>query len=237
MSEAKEAIILAGGFGTRLKYIVSDVPKPMAPINGTPFLAYLLQKLTTAGFEHVILSTGYLHEKIESYFGNAFGSLRISYSEESTPLGTGGAILLAMQKVETNNVFVLNGDTLFDIDFNSLQKFHFQHKSILSISLREEVDVARYGSVVVNEGGKITAFTEKNQAHGKGLINGGIYVVNKALFANLNMPEQFSFEKDIMEKLYTTMDFYALECKAYFIDIGVPDDYNRAQQEFPLLTF
>ncbi|MDR3706084.1 MAG: nucleotidyltransferase family protein [Paludibacteraceae bacterium] len=237
MNQAKEAIILAGGFGTRLKHIVSDVPKPMAPINGTPFLAYLLQKLATAGFEHVILSTGYLHEKIESHFGNAFGSLRISYSEESTPLGTGGAILLAMQKVETDNVFVLNGDTLFDIDFNSLEEFHFQHKALLSISLREEADVARYGSVVVNEDGKITAFAEKNQAHGKGLINGGIYVVNKALFANLNMPAQFSFEKDIMEKLYTTMDFYALECKAYFIDIGVPDDYNRAQQEFPQLTF
>jgi len=232
-----EAIVLAGGFGTRLQHIVNDVPKPMAPINGIPFLSFLFKKLIAAGLEHVILSTGYLHEKIESYYGNSFETLRISYSREEEPLGTGGAILLAMSKTETEDVFVLNGDTLFDIDFRSLGDFHAGNEAFLSVALREEADVSRYGSVSINKTGRITAFTEKNELHGKGFINGGIYVLNKKLFLQLEMPSKFSFEKEVMEKLYNNMNFYGLVCQAYFIDIGVPDDFNRAQLEFPKLKF
>jgi len=232
-----EAVVLAGGFGTRLQHIVSDVPKPMAPINGTPFLSFLFKKLIAAGIEHVVLSTGYLHEKIESYFGDSFESLRISYSREEEPLGTGGAIFLAMNKTETDNVYVLNGDTLFDIDFRTLGKLHAIHDAFLSVALREEEDVSRYGSVLINKAGKITAFTEKNESQGKGLINGGIYVLNKKQFLRLEMPAKFSFEKEVLEKLYKNTSFYGLVCQAYFIDIGVPDDFRRAQVEFPKLEF
>jgi D-glycero-alpha-D-manno-heptose 1-phosphate guanylyltransferase len=232
-----EAIVLAGGFGTRLQHIVNDVPKPMAPINGIPFLSFLFKKLIAAGIEHVILSTGYLHEKIEGYFGHSFETLRISYSREQEPLGTGGAILLALNKTETGDVFVLNGDTLFDIDLRVLGDFHAKNNALLTVALREEEDVSRYGSVMINETGKITAFTEKNESQGKGLINGGIYVLNKKLLQELEMPAKFSFEKDVLEKYYRNMNFYGLVCPAYFIDIGVPEDYDRAQQEFPQLKF
>ena len=232
-----EAIILAGGFGSRLKHIVSDVPKPMAPVNGVPFLTFLFHKLILAGIEHVILSTGYLHEVIENFYGNAFESLRITYSIEEQPLGTGGAILLGMNKTCTNNVLVLNGDTLFEIDFAKMAAYHLQKESLLTIALREEDEVSRYGSVQVDDSGKITAFAEKNQVQGKGLINGGIYMINASLFPGINMPEKFSFEKDVLEKYYHQINFYGLAFNSYFIDIGVPEDYARAQHDFLQLKF
>jgi D-glycero-alpha-D-manno-heptose 1-phosphate guanylyltransferase len=232
-----EAIILAGGFGTRLKHIVSDVPKPMAPINGIPFLSFLFHKLIAAGIEHVILSTGYLHEVIESCYGNVFETLRISYSTEEEPLGTGGAILLGMSKVCMDNVLVLNGDTLFEIDFAKLMDYHLQKGSLLTIALREENEVSRYGSVLVDDEGKITSFAEKNKVHGKGLINGGIYLINTKLFLKISLPTKFSFEKDVLEKFYDQINFYGLAFNSYFIDIGIPEDYARAQREFLQLKY
>lgn len=236
-NQITEAIILAGGFGTRLQHIVNDVPKPMAPINEVPFLSFLFKKLIASGIEHVILSTGFLHEKIEAFYGNSFESLRIFYSKEDTPLWTGGAILLAMDKIKTDNVFVLNGDTMFDIDFKAFNNFHFSKQTDLSIALREVDDVSRYGSVIIDDQNKIISFTEKNQATGKGLINGGIYAINKTLFSKVNLQGKFSFEKEIMESFYDRLDFYGLAFNSYFIDIGVPEDYSRAQLEFPQLNF
>jgi D-glycero-alpha-D-manno-heptose 1-phosphate guanylyltransferase len=232
-----EAIILAGGFGTRLQHIVNDVPKPMAPINEVPFLSFLFKKLIVSGIEHVILSTGFLHEKIEEFYGNSFETLRISYSKEDAPLWTGGAILLAMGKIKTDNVFVLNGDTMFDIDFKAFNDFHFSKQTNLSIALREVDDVARYGSVIIDNQNKISNFTEKNQTSGNGLINGGIYAINKCLFSQVNLQGKFSFEKEIMESYYDRLDFYGLAFNAYFIDIGIPEDYARAQIEFSQLKF
>ncbi|MDD3079320.1 MAG: nucleotidyltransferase family protein [Paludibacter sp.] len=228
----KEAIILAGGFGTRLKHIVSDVPKPMAPVNGEPFLSWLFRRLQNAGIEHVVLSTGYLHEKIENYYWNKFGRIKLTYSEEISPLGTGGAILLGLEKIQSENVLVLNGDTLFDIDFSKFNEFHKEKQSVLSVALREVDDVARYGSVKTDETGKIIAFTEKNEVQGKGLINGGIYCINKKWFAGLDLPEKFSFEKEVLEAVYDKYPVYGLGFQSYFIDIGVPEDYFRAQEEF-----
>ena len=236
-SQITEAIILAGGFGTRLQHIVNNVPKPMAPINEVPFLSFLFRKLIASNIEHVILSTGFLHEKIEDFYGNSFESLRISYSKEETPLWTGGAILLAMTKISTENVFVLNGDTMFDIDFKAFNNFHLSKQTDLSIALREVDDVSRYGSVVIDNQNKIINFTEKNEVTGKGLINGGIYAVNKNLFSKLNLDGKFSFEKEVMEAFYGKIDFYGLAFNSYFIDIGIPEDYNRAQLEFQNLNF
>ncbi|MFV0471061.1 MAG: nucleotidyltransferase family protein [Paludibacteraceae bacterium] len=227
----KEAIILAGGFGTRLKYIVSDVPKPMAPVNGVPFLSHLFQKLRQAGVKRIILSTGYLHEKIESFYGNKFEDLSLIYSQETTPLGTGGAILLALGKAIADDVLVLNGDTMFDIDFDQFGKSHSDKKSILTVALREVEDAARYGSVVIDGRGKIVSFKEKSQAAGRGLINGGIYLLNKKWFEKLNLPKKFSFEKEVLEIKYADNDFYTQSFNSYFIDIGVPEDYARAQKE------
>jgi D-glycero-alpha-D-manno-heptose 1-phosphate guanylyltransferase len=230
-----EAIILAGGFGTRLKHIVNDVPKPMAPINDTPFLSYLMKKLSNIGIKHAILSTGYLHEKIESYYNNSFEGVKISYAQEIEPLGTGGAIMFSLDKTTTENVLVLNGDTLFDIDFEYFDTFFQTKETMLAVALRKLDDVSRYGSVSVNNNLKIISFVEKNQTFGEGLINGGIYLLNKNWLKSLHLPKTFSFEKEVLEKLYKENDFYGLPFNNYFIDIGVPEDYKRAQQELPTL--
>ncbi|MGN1248014.1 MAG: sugar phosphate nucleotidyltransferase, partial [Paludibacteraceae bacterium] len=143
----KEVVILAGGFGTRLSHVLGNVPKPMAPVYGKPFLAYVLSRLEQAGVEHVILATGYLHEVVENYFGNRYSSLRISYSREQQPLWTGGAIMAASQQIKADHFLVLNGDTLFDINFNALCQLHIAHSADISVALRYVEDTARYGAV------------------------------------------------------------------------------------------
>lgn len=223
----REAIILAGGFGTRLREVVSDVPKPMAPIGHRPFLALLLDYLKGSGFDHVVLATGYMHEVVANHFGDHYEGLVLSYARETTPLGTGGAIVNALQHCTEENVTVLNGDTLFEIDYRKLEDFHASHGGPLSVVLREVEDTARYGSVATGDGGRIIGFAEKDAAHGAGTINGGIYRLNRTLLADHKVGEAFSFEKEILQGRYQEEAFYAYPSSAYFIDIGVPDDYYR----------
>lgn len=227
----KEAVILAGGFGTRLQSVVKDLPKPMAPVNGRPFLTYILDYLIDYNYTKVVLSVGYLHEKIEKHFGTKYKSLQISYAVETEPLGTGGAIAYAMTFCESENILILNGDTLFKADLSGFEQFHTKCHSLLSIILRHVNDTSRYGSVNMDENGRILNFTEKNNTSGEGLINGGIYLINKELINKLTLPQKFSFEKDVMEKFVHEMPFHALTSDAYFIDIGIPEDYARAQKE------
>lgn len=227
----KEAIILAGGFGTRLRHVVSDVPKPMAPIKGRPFLEILIDYLASFGYNRIILSTGYLHEKVENHFGNRYKDIEIGYARETTPLGTGGGILNALQQCQTDTVTVLNGDTMFKVDYAQLEEFHSQHQSPLSVILRQVEDTSRYGSVSIDSSNRISSFAEKADSKGKGWINGGIYRIEKRLFEGFALGEAFSFEKDIMQSRYQGQPFYAFPSSAYFIDIGVPEDYARAQEE------
>lgn len=231
----KEAIILAGGFGTRLKHILPNTPKPMAPIGEQPFLNYLLNYLIAEGFNRFVLSTGYLHEQIEAYYGNRYKTAEIVYAHETTPLGTGGAIRYALSFCQTEEVCVLNGDTMFLVDYTALFTAHKAHPSNLTIVLRYVADTSRYGSVQTDACGRITAFVEKQIATSAGYINGGIYLLNKHLFDNLSLAEPFSFEKDVMEKEYQSQSFYTCPSEGYFIDIGIPEDYRRAQQELPAL--
>lgn len=232
----KDVVILVGGFGTRLSHVLGqNIPKPMAPVYGKPFLTYILDRLIEAGAEHVILATGYKHEVIEKYCGNKYRSLKISYSEENTPLLTGGAILKASKLVKEDDFLVLNGDTLFNIDLPLLCTFHKAHNSPLSIALREVDDTARYGAVKT-ESNRIVAFCEKDSSIGAGVINGGIYAVNKKWLQGLGLPEEFSFEKDLLQKVVNTETFYGLNFNNYFIDIGVPEDYRQAQKDFVKLV-
>ncbi len=230
----KEAVILAGGFGTRLSHVVSDVPKPMAPVYGRPFLCYLLDRLADAGIQRVVLATGYMHEVIETYFGTGYQGLEIIYSNEDQPLFTGGAIRQAAEKIQSEDFVVLNGDTLFDIDFQQLYDFHTSHDAHLSIALRRVEDTGRYGAVTC-ENDRIVAFHEKTESQGAGDINGGIYAINRAWLLNQDLPTKFSFEKELMQPLAGAPHFYGLSFNDYFIDIGVPEDYFRAQQEFKTL--
>lgn len=227
----KEAIILAGGFGTRLQGVIKELPKPMAPVHNRPFLTYILDNLAAAGCEHVVLSTGYLHEKIEEYFGKNYGNLQISYAQEKEPLGTGGAIRYALTFCQTDELLVLNGDTIFKIDWQKFIQFHQQKNALLSIVLRQVDDVARYGSVTIDAQNRISLFAEKNSAAGKGLINGGVYLINKQIFNKYPQAQKFSFEKEVMEQLYKKESFYGWVSDGYFLDIGIPEDYARAEKE------
>lgn len=225
------AIVLAGGFGTRLQGVVKDLPKPMAPVNGRPFLTYILDYLIDYGYEKAVLSVGYLHEKIVDYFGDTYKSLSIEYAVENEPLGTGGAIAYSLSKCSSDNVLVLNGDTLFRVDLAAFEAFHRQKGGLMSMVLRQMPDVSRYGSVHFDNDSRITLFAEKNTDSGEGFINGGIYLINKQLFTKHPQLPKFSFEKDLMENIYATEPIFGFRSDAYFIDIGIPEDYARAQQE------
>lgn len=227
----REAVILAGGFGTRLRHVVSDVPKPMAPVCGRPFLSHLMDHLQTYGFDHIVLSTGYLHEKIEECYGGRYRDMEISYARETSPLGTGGAIVNALRHCRGDVVTVLNGDTLFRIDHDRLDRFFNQHNTRLAIVLRHVDDTSRYGAVRTDSTGRIVQFTEKSEAHGPGTINGGIYRLHRSLLEGFAWGEAFSFEKELMQVRYTQDEYYAYPADDYFIDIGVPDDYFKIQQD------
>lgn len=228
----KEAIILAGGFGTRLSSVVNDLPKSMAPVNGRPFLDYQLDYLDVFGVERVILSVGHLHEKIMEHYGDRYKNIRIEYSIETEPLGTGGGLKKAMELAEGPLVIAMNGDTFYEIDFIKFLHIHRGKESKLSIILREVEDVSRFGAIERDEERRITGFFEKNVKSGKGLINGGIYIINKRFFESQNLPEKFSLEKDFFEKIYKTEKIYGVLCRQYFIDIGIPEDYAKAQEDF-----
>lgn len=222
-----EAIVLAGGFGTRLKHVIPDVPKPMAPVNNKPFLVYLLDYLYKYNFKKVILAVGYKSFVIKEYFQNSYKEMEIIYSEEDNPLGTGGAIKKALDYVNEEEVFILNGDTFLNCDLNKMKEEHKNSNCDITVAVKSMKDYNRYGSVKILDG-KIVKFIEK-QKTAKGIINAGIYVINKDIFAEIEEIE-FSFEKNILESLLYTLNAY--ESSGYFIDIGVPEDYYKAQEDF-----
>jgi len=233
----KEAIVLAGGLGTRLKKIVSNVPKPMADVNGKPFLEYLLQFLAKRGIKKVVLSVGYQYWVIRDYFGSSFLDMEVLYSIEKELLGTGGGIKKSLKLIESENTLIVNGDTYFDIDLAELFSFHKKKNSALTVALKPMKDFSRYGSVVIDNYGRITGFREKGY-HKYGLINGGIYLLDKSIFLELNLPEKFSFEKDFLQEYYKTLPFYGKVFHNYFIDIGIPKDYERFKHDaFSLFGF
>lgn len=229
----REAIILAGGFGTRLRSVVSDVPKPMAPVAGRPFLSYLLDDLSRQGYQHVVLATGYLHEKVEEYFGHAYAGLTVDYARETTPLGTGGAIVNGLQYCQEERITILNGDTLFRVDHQLLIDSAANNAGRLTILLRRVPDAGRYGSVETDADGRIVSFHEKDASVREGFINAGIYRMHRSLLDDYSLGQQFSFEKEVLQTL--SEPFYAYALDGYFIDIGIPEDYRRAQTDLSQL--
>lgn len=227
-----EAIILAGGAGTRLKSVVSQLPKPMAPVHGKPFLEYLLAYLAKNHITRVVLSVGYQSEHIQRYFGNRFGPVELHYAVEKEALGTGGGVKLALQRTLNNQVFVVNGDTLFNVDLQKISEFHRQHGASLTIALHKVNDGSRYGSITTNNENRIIQFEEKKQDSGPSFINGGTYLLSKNCFLSVDLPRKFSFEKDFLETHYRQQAFYGLPFDDYFIDIGIPETYQKAQHDF-----
>jgi D-glycero-alpha-D-manno-heptose 1-phosphate guanylyltransferase len=224
-----ECIVLAGGLGTRLRSVVADKPKSMAPIGDKPFLFYLLRHLHRQGITHAVLALGYKAEQVMEWCRGASLPLRVSFAVEPEPLGTGGAILHALPFLENNEFFVTNGDTFFEAPLEELSLFHRQRKSSLTLALKPMRDFDRYGSIDTAEDGRILAFHEK-QFRAEGLINGGIYLSSAAWLKGLQLPEKCSFEKDVLEVQVQRGGLYGFVSDTYFIDIGIPEDYEKAQQ-------
>ena len=227
------AIILAGGMGTRLKTIISDLPKPMAPIMNVPFLTYQLNYLKHFGIKKVIFSVGYLSEKIIGHYNQSFENISIEYSIEKNPLGTGGGIRMAMSNLNEDLVLILNGDSFFDLDLEQFYNLHLEQKSEFSLALRYVNNSERYGNIEFNSSNQITSFIEKNQLNQSGYINAGVYILSKKLYLQNTKPNiNFSIEKDFFEKQLNQLIIKGFEFKDYFIDIGIPEDYLKAQDDF-----
>ncbi|WP_343671247.1 nucleotidyltransferase family protein [Chitinophaga sp.] len=225
-----ECIVLAGGLGTRLRSVVADKPKCMAPVGDVPFIDYLLRYLLKEGMTHVVLSLGHLSEQVIEYIESNEWTMKVDFVIEAEPLGTGGAIMNALDALEEDEFFIMNGDTLFNVDLFDYSNWHQEKGSKLSLALKPMQQFDRYGSVQLDENKQITAFLEKQYCEA-GLINGGIYVANREYLESLDLPKKFSFEKDVLEAQVKSGKVYGFESDSYFIDIGVPADYERAQQE------
>lgn len=226
-----DCIILAGGLGTRLRSVVNDVPKVMAPVNGLPFLHYLITSLGEQNIYNVVFASGYKHEVIEEWLSGKFQKFNFTFSVEEEPLGTGGAIHKAMQCVSASDILVLNGDSYFELNYQQLFKFHRAHQADATIALKPMNDFDRYGCVEVDPTGKISAFLEK-EFRKEGFINAGVYLLNRERFLSFSFPDKFSMEKDYLEKLFEHTPMYGFVSDGYFIDIGIPQDFARAQTDF-----
>lgn len=226
-----QAIILAGGLGTRLREAVPDLPKCMAPVAGRPFLFYVIRMLRLQGVEKIIFSLGYKHEVIEDWLAKEFSRMQYECVVEEEPLGTGGAIRLACSKTTEENIIVTNGDTLYNVNAGSLFSVHLLAGADCTLALKPMHDFDRYGVVEINQDNIVTSFREK-KFYRDGLINGGLYIINTKRFMARSFPQKLSFEKDFLEIEAANKKIAGQAQDGYFIDIGIPADYNKAQQDF-----
>lgn len=233
-----EAVVLAGGRGTRLRRAVSGFPKSLAPIGHVPFLSYLLGWLHGQGVSDIILAVGYRRRDIvRQYAGCAPRGISLRYSAETAPLGTGGALRNLRSMLEGKEFLVLNGDSIFDVDLQQMLSFHRRHRAQTTLALASPPDAGRYGSVVLDGRGRIRAFIEKKSptlpeegCGAKPLISGGLYIMSRSVFRHIPARRAVSLEKEVFPRLIGG-PFYGFTSQGYFIDIGVPEDYQRANAE------
>lgn len=234
-----EVIILAGGLGTRLRSAIgNEIPKCMAPVAGKPFLWYILKYLTRYDVNRVVLSVGYLREVIYKWVDEMKKDFffEFDYAVEEEPLGTGGGIKLALGKCQSNDVVVLNGDTFFDVNLNEFHDMHRLASASVSLALKSMRDFDRYGRVLIDATShKVKAFCEKQHCT-EGLINGGVYFISRcAMDKDWPLKEKFSFETEVLELSVAKGNLYAFDFGGYFIDIGIPSDYKKANKDFKQL--
>jgi len=230
-----EAVILAGGLGTRLREAVPDLPKPMAPIRNRPFLEHQMDYWIGQGVSRFILSVGYKHELIESHFGNAYRHYPIAYARESTPLGTGGGLLLGLKQARDDLVLVLNGDTFFEVELQAMRERHALTQADVTVALRRIANNDRYGEVVLDAQGFVDTFSTAAKG-GEGIINGGVYLVHPTMLLGLGyaVGEKLGLEQALFPGLLKNGKRVAgWVTDARFIDIGVPEDYYRAADLLP----
>ncbi|HEY2461184.1 MAG TPA: nucleotidyltransferase family protein [Candidatus Acidoferrum sp.] len=238
-----QAVILCGGLGMRLRDTVPGVPKALAPISGRPFLDFLLAGLAATGVREVVLCTGHGSETIEAEYGNdGRCGLSIRYSVEREALGTGGALKLAQRWIHSQTFLLLNGDSLLDADFEQLLSAHWTSGAIASVALSQVSSPERYGSVTVEANGEIRRFAEKRaatwsmadqMAFKHQLINAGVYALSRNILEMIpDAPPEVSLERDVLPTLIGR-GLFGFVSEGFFIDIGVPEDYQRAQTEIP----
>jgi D-glycero-alpha-D-manno-heptose 1-phosphate guanylyltransferase len=227
-----QALILAGGEGTRLRSVLGDnLNKPMAPIAGKPFLEYLVVRLQQHHIDQIILCIGYKADLIQSYFGNGDRwGVQLAYSRESELLGTGGAIKLAEDLIRGEEFLVLNGDSFFDVDFGELAQLHRMVGASATLALALVENAQRYGAVSLNDEHRIVSFAEKDSEAHAGLINGGIYVLTRKVLDMIPTSHNCSLEREVFPALLKD-NLYGRPFPGYFIDIGVPADYARLQAD------
>ncbi len=229
-----QAIILAGGFGTRLRAVSGDVPKPMAMVAGRPFLCWLLEYMAGQGVTKAVLSLHYKADEIHTYFGHRFAGIELIYSIEPKPLGTGGAIRLAMDALNpTQPVYVLNGDSLVQLDYHRMLQHHIKQQRPISLAAYTVPDCSRYSQLHVQAGLVHRYDTLGVASHG--LISSGFYILSPDIFKDRSLKESFSFEREFLHPYTPRLKPACYEGVDYFIDIGVPHDYARAQAEIPRL--
>jgi D-glycero-alpha-D-manno-heptose 1-phosphate guanylyltransferase len=224
-----EAIVLAGGYGTRLALVLEGIPKVLAPVGGRPFLELLLKLLKQKGMERVILSVGYMASNIRDHFGDSFDGLEIAYSVEEEPLGTGGAVVKALKMASTDPVFVMNGDTFVDVDYAEMLARHVDAGAPVSIAVAQVPDCTRFGRVVIEQE-HVAGYTEKGYS-GPGVISAGTYVMKRDVFAPFDLPTAFSLEMGFFARYMRQLHPLAFPTSGGFIDIGIPEDLARAQTE------
>jgi len=230
-----KAIVLAGGLGTRLRGRIADLPKPMAPVAGKPFLEYVLDRLVLAGIDSITLSVGYRAEVIQDHFSDSYKGVPIQYAYEPEPLGTGGALALAVHDMGNEEpVLALNGDTLLRLNLQDLISWYAQAPEALAMVLRQVPDAGRYGAIKLDSD-RVIGFEERGLPI-PGLINGGVYIIQPRLFGDLGLSGRFSFEVDVLQKHCVNLRPRAYITDAYFIDIGIPVDLDRAGLELPTLA-
>lgn len=223
-----EAVVLAGGAGTRLRHVLPDLPKPMAPVAGRPFLEFLLASLARKGFHRAVLSLGYMADKVVAYFGDHFSGMDLIYEIEQTPLGTGGGTRQALALCSADHVFVFNGDTYLDLEVADVEAHWQTHREPIVVAC-EVPNTARYGRLI-SSGGYVVAFTEKGPS-GRGLINAGCYVLPPGILGGFAPGQPFSLETDFLAKWVEGQRLGLFVSQGRFIDIGTPEDYARAQIE------
>jgi NDP-sugar pyrophosphorylase family protein len=227
MSEV-EAIILAGGMGTRLRSVVSDRPKVMASVADRPFLTRLFDQLLSAQITEAVVSTGYMAEQLEEAIGDSYKALRIRYSREARPLGTGGGVRLALEKTASDPVFVLNGDSFCAVDLREFCRYHRAKGARASVVLTRVEDTSRFGQVKIDERGSVVEFVEKGAAKSTGWINAGIYCLNRDVIEPLPPGKAISLERDVFPGLIQA-GLFGFPGGGEFIDIGTPESYKKAQ--------
>jgi len=226
------AVILAGGLGTRLREAVVDRPKVLAEVNGRPFITYLLDQLVAAGFHKAVLCTGYMAELVRETLGSSYRGIELLYSTEDSPLGTGGALRLALPLVASDPLLVMNGDSYCQVDLGLLLDSHCRREMEASLVLAPVEDISRYGAVDITDAGIITNFSEKGCRQGYGLINAGIYLLRRSVVTAIHDDAMISLERDVFPVLTSRHQLQGVRTNGRFIDIGIPADYFAATAFF-----